>query len=235
MKDIGRVFEPPEDRRRLKALLDGGGMSGDTHNASGVVDPARRHEHPDTLAKVFTDGLGDRAFKLKEFTEAFGDTGAHAGECKNMMEAWNEFPDTHAGARQPGQKIKLLLNGSHFGDDVSRLQTQFTDRMEQFATPAQRKLATRFAPHFDQEDPGPPWTLPQPSNNATTGVNRVVMPYILKRHVPKFVQRGMLDNNNSYFPVNTTEAQLAKIVGDAMAHPTAPWRATLPRTCRATT
>ncbi|MGS0758952.1 hypothetical protein ACVBEH_31845, partial [Roseateles sp. GG27B] len=59
VKSIATAFDKPEDCARLKGLLDGGGMGGDTSL------PGKQHEHPDTLTKVFVDGLEGKGEKLK--------------------------------------------------------------------------------------------------------------------------------------------------------------------------
>lgn len=222
LKKVGQTFEGAQDRARLKTLLEGGGMSGDTR------DPARRHEHPDTLAKVFVDGLEGRADKLKSFTDAFGDNAAHAEQARKMLEAWNEFPDVHQGKRQPGKMIGKLLEPHHLGGDVKKLQTRFTAKMDEFVDPEKRKLATRFGPHFDKKTPQNADKNAKP-NPMPSGMTGIIMGYILQRHVPKFVNDGAKNDgsdwlaaSNSFFPAETTADDLANIIGEAMAHPDAP-------------
>jgi hypothetical protein len=222
LKKLGQTFEAPRDRTRLKAVLEGGGMSGDTS------DPNRQHEHPDTLAKVFSEGLDGRADKLKNFTDAFGDTAQHTEEARHMLEAWNEFPEASRGSRQPGRMVKRLLAAHHLNGDVSKLQAKFTSRMELFADEGQRKLATRFAPHFDKA------RMRQADYNVRPdpmpdGVDDIIMGYIAQRHLPHKANDGTkqngqewLDDPNSYFPVETTPQQLAEIIGKAMKAPGAP-------------
>ena len=223
LKEIGTTFQDPTDRGKLKALLDIGGMSGDTGEATPYGHP-RRHEHGDTLAKVFTDGLDSRADKLKDFAAAFGDTPAHAEECRLMMGAWNEFPDTSKDDRQPGEKVGLLLGGNHFNGDVNKLQTQFTTAMAGFGDPAKRRLATRFAPHFNKRN------MPGKQPDLTgTAANTAVMGYIGGRHLPSCAKDGVRNNGadwlaaqNSYFPVDTTPGEVADMIKEAMSAPNAP-------------
>lgn len=216
LKEVGRQFEKPLDRGRLKALLEGGGMSGDTQ------DPHRGHEHPETLGQVFVEGLGGRADKLKEFTDAFGDTPAHTEEARHMLEAWNEFPDSLSKHRKPGDKIKRLLGPGHFNGDVSKLQARFTSRMEQFNDPAQRKRATRFAPHFDKKAVSQKDESAKP-NPMPQGVKTLGVWYMAQRHLPTFAKNGYRNPNttwlaadNSYFPVDTDCQALVDMIGEAM-------------------
>lgn len=213
LKEVGASFKDPTDQAKLKTILEEGGISGDTDL------PGRQHEHPDTLAKVFTDGLGNRAADLRSFARSFGDSNTHAQECHDMMEAWNEFPNNHAAHRQPGKKVALLLDGP-FAGDVRRLQTQFTTNLKRVPV-INRKQATRFGPHFQQENARNK-PLPQPNVDPGKGVNQVRMASILERHVPRYAKRSRLDAQNSYFPVDFDENSLKQTIEAAMADPGAP-------------
>jgi hypothetical protein len=228
LKELGQTFEGATERANLKEVLDKGGMSGD------VTEPNRTHEHPDSLAKVFVGGLGGRADKLKEFTDAFGDDPGHSEQCRKMMESWNEFPDNLKDARKPDEKIKLLLD-HHFNDDVSRLQTQFTDTLDQIADDDKRKLATRFGPHLLKKNTPPNTTLPglddTRQNDPQRNVQSVILGFILKRHCPEFARDGQKQDGNdwltdpqSYFPVGTTAEDIKKILTEAFNHAQGPDR-----------
>ena len=223
LKEIGAMFQGGPDRAKLKTLLESGGMSGDT-GEQRQDGTSRQHEHGDTLAKVFTDGLGGRPDRLKAFTSAFGDTAGHAKECADMLDAWNEFPDTSKNARQPGRKIALLLNGRHFNGNVAKLQTQFTTQLSGVADKEQRKKATRFAPSFDQR-----YAPDEQPDLDGTDANTAVMGYLLGRHSPTHAREGYRGNgkpwlagSNSYWPVDTTPREVADMIGEAMQSVNAP-------------
>ncbi len=220
LKEVGATFEQPADRAKLKKMLEQGGISGDTGDLN------RKHEHPDTLAKVFNDGLKQKADKLKEFTDAFGDTDIHAEESRKMMEAWNEYPDGNKDSRQPGKKVARLLAPNHFCNDVSKLQSQFTTKMKLFGDDTKRKQATRMAPHFDKKPVGAfnglqPGPIP-PATNVVTG-------YIMQRHMPEFAKDGQKANgddwlaaSNSYYPPDMTPLELMGVIEEAMGAVGAP-------------
>jgi hypothetical protein len=228
LKQIGTTFEAPQDRQQMNRLLERGGMSGDVGDQRQSGEN-REHEHPDTLAKVFTDGLGERADKLKGFVKAFGDSDSHAGECEQMMDAWNEFPDTHQGARQPGRKIAKLLSGRHFNGNVDKLQTQFTTNMKQVAL-GRRKLATRFAPGFDKNYAAQGTVEKANLGLVNQDVESVCMGYILGRHSPSHAKDGRKQSNNqewleaenSYFPVDSTEGDILGWIKEALDSDDAP-------------
>jgi hypothetical protein len=217
LKEIGTAFKAPADLAKLKKILNAGGLSGD------IQDGGKEHEHPDTLAKVFKDGLGQSGGKLKEFAKAFGDSTDHTRQCKEMMDAWNEFPVGFADNRQPGKAIGKLLKPGRLGNNVSKLQTTFATEMDNISSGNQRKLATRFAPEFESAFTGNNYGLPKP-NNMGGEISDVNAKFILERHAPKHARRSRLKNQNSYFPVKTTASELANIIQTAIDDPEMPGR-----------
>ncbi len=194
LKAIGGVFTVKADREKLAKVLENGGVSGDTHFPDGSEDPARKHEHADTLAKVYTDGLGERPENLRTFAQSFGDTPRHQTQCKDMMDSFNEYPDKFKDSRQPGKKIKKVL--PRFGGNVRQLQQTFTQEMEGFGSGTdQQRKATRIAPYFEEADNGDHPPVP-----GGTDVTQIITNYICNRHLPKFAKRSQLAAFNSYLP-----------------------------------
>lgn len=217
LKEIGTEFRDKADRDKLKRVLESGGISGDTAAPDGTPDQARKHEHADTLAKVFTDGFGKDAAKLKKFAGAFGDTNEHAQQCKGMMLAWNEYGDTHADKRQPGKQIKRLLSPGKLGENgVAELQSTFTEKLKGIGDEGKRKQATRFAPYFDKKPMGKTWiNKTQRSADMEDANVDGVEGYLLKRHTPAYFNKQKMGNAalHSQFP---PDADVAALIDEAL-------------------
>lgn len=190
VKEIGAAFVDPADCANLKGLLDAGGMGGDT----GV--PGREHEHPDTLSKVFVDGLEGKGENLKTYATAFQGVAGRA-KSKEMLDAFNEFGDTYKDQRQPGEGIAGLLDDDHLQgtteQKIGKLSTQFVPQIRNIAAGGQRKQAIRMAPHFGKETAQEGWKPKSVAMDAE-GINSVTSS-VLKRHKPEAFDRNKMKAN----------------------------------------
>jgi len=201
VKQIGAAFVEPSDCANLKGLLDRGGMSGDT----GTL--ATKHEHPDTLSKVFLDGLAGDGENLKTFAQAFSGVDGQA-KAKEMLDAFNEFEEIHAEARQPGQGIARLLDDKNLKgttkQKITKLSTQFVPNIRAIPAGTKRNQAIRFAPHFGTKTAQEGWK-PKSAAMANAGINTVTAS-VLKRHQPEAFDRTKMKDdvpNQSMFPPGT--------------------------------
>jgi hypothetical protein len=214
VKALGAAFAAPEDCKNLAGLLDKGGMGGDTSTA------ARKHEHPDTLAKVFTvgmaraDGQGVKgnAERLRRYAGAFsGDDGAALS--KKMLDATNEFADDFADSRKPGETIATLLDADHLNGNVEKLRTKFMAGIDTIPDETQRRKATRFAAHMSNEAAQEGWkpTSPEMTGEGIVGVTASV----LKRHKPQTFDRKKMKDAvlHSQFPI---ESDVGALLDEAM-------------------
>jgi hypothetical protein len=195
LKAIGAEFSSDQDAADLKTILDSGGMSGDT------TIPGKRHEHPDTLAKVFEDGFAGDAKSLKKFTDAFK---SHANESKQMLDAWNEWDEKYQDKRQPGVAIKALLEGK-FNGNIKLLQTTFSTQILKIADPTRKKQAIRFAPHFCND------SASDKTGNLGAGISKVTAS-VEKRHKPETFDKSKMGNApiHTQFPPGTDVEDLAR-------------------------
>src|SRR5690606_35906856 len=124
--------------------------------------------------KVFVDGLGGSGTNLKTFARAFSGVGG-PGKSKEMLDAFNEFTDTHAAARQPGLGIAGLLDDSHLSgtieQKIGKLSTQFVPQIRAIAPGDKRNQAIRFAPHFGKKTAQEGWK-PQSTEMSNANINR---------------------------------------------------------------
>jgi len=199
VKSIATAFTQPEDCARLKGLLDGGGMGGDTSL------PGKKHEHPDTLSKVFVDGLGGKGENLKVYAKAFGGPDGPA-DSKRMLDAFNEFPDypetPPKDYRQPGKGLALLLGGKQLKGTpeqrITKLATQFMPNIKTVPEGNQRNQAIRMAPHMALETAQEGWK-PESGAMRTAGIETVTAS-VLKRHQPETYDKGKTNYEQSMFP-----------------------------------
>ncbi len=202
VKSIAAAFVQPADCARLKGLLDSGGMGGDTSL------PGKKHEHPDTLSKVFVDGLGGEGDKLKAYAKAFGSPAGRV-DSKRMLDAFNEYPDyveePPKDYRQPGQGIALLLGGQQLKGTpeqrIAKLATQFVPNIKAIAEGPQRNQAIRMAPHMAVDTAVEGWK-PQSQEMEDQGIERVTAS-VLKRHQPETFVQAKAKAEQSMFPPGT--------------------------------
>jgi hypothetical protein len=204
IKQIGSAFVAPQDCTNLKGLLDRGGMGGDTST------PTTRHEHPDTLSKVFVEGLGGKGENLKTFAKAFSGAAGQA-KAKEMLDAFNEFADVHAESRQPGKGIEGLLDGQHLkgttAQKIEKLSSQFVPQIRNIGNLDQRKQAIRMAPSFGTETAQEGWKPKSPAM-AKAKIERVTAS-VLKRHQPETFDRSKMKAvEQSMFPPGTDVGDL---------------------------
>jgi hypothetical protein len=209
VKQIGAAFTKPDDCANLKRLMDSGGMSGDT-NVAG-----KQHEHPDTLTKVFVDGLGGDGTNLKRFAKAFS---AQPAQVKGMLDAWNEYPAEFEDEREPGKQLAMVM-GRMTGPpelQISKLQTQFTQNIHTRVPLAKRGAAYRFAP--DLASKSAPESLDAPDNMPDDYIldSSYQGQSLLRRHVPKYFSRDTMDDQNSLWPVGTDAETVKQYLNDAI-------------------
>jgi len=203
VKSIATAFDKPEDCARLKGLLDGGGMGGDTSL------PGKRHEHPDTLTKVFVDGLGGKGEKLKAYAKAFGGPDGPA-DSKRMLDGFNEYGDVHKDHRQPGKGIALLLGGQQLkgtpDQRITKLATQFVPKIKAIPEGPQRNRAIRMAPHMGVDQAQEGWKPKSPAMGAQD-IDRVTAS-VLKRHQPEKFDLSKVNDVQSMFAPGTDVGDL---------------------------
>lgn len=207
VKSIATAFAKPEDCAKLKGLLDGGGMGGDTSL------PGKQHEHPDTLSKVFVEGLGGKGENLRTFARAFGGPGGPA-DSKRMLDAFNEFPDypetPPKDYRQPGKGLKLLLGGKQLKGTpeqrITKLATQFMPNIKTIAEGDQRNQAIRMAPHMALETAQEGWK-PESDEMRAAEIDSVTAS-VLKRHQPETYDKSKTVYEQSMFPPGTDVGDL---------------------------
>jgi hypothetical protein len=187
IKQIGEAFATDEDAAKLKQMLDAGGMSGD------ITRPGKENEHPDTLGKIFQHGMEGDADKLKRFVLAFA---GHEAECKQMLDGFNTVADQYAAFRQPGQKIKMLLDGP-FNGKIDSLQKVFTTNLSQIGTAQRRNQAFRFAPHVANGSE-------KPAKGAFGAGISDITASVEGRHKPETFEKSRMkaEAPNSLFPPN---------------------------------
>lgn len=203
VKAIATAFSKPEDCANLKGLLDGGGMSGDTSQ------PGHQHEHPDTLTKVFVDGLGGKGESLKVYAKAFSGPDGPA-DSKRMLDGFNEYGDTHKDHRQPGKGIALLLGGQQLKGTpeqrITKLATQFVPKIKAIPEGPQRNRAIRMAPHMAVDKAEEGWKPKSPAMSAQ-GIDKVTAS-VLKRHQPEMFELAKVNDVQSMFAPGTNVGDL---------------------------
>jgi hypothetical protein len=190
VKALGAAFTEPADCLRLKALLDGGGLSGDAGK------PGHENEHPQTLNQLLADGFKGNADELREYARAFGDAGGPA-RSRELLGAFNAYGDDQGARRQPGQAVAALLEGKHFAGSraqrIGLLATRFVPKMQTIANPVQRGQAYRMAPSLATATAGAISATPtMQANGAPGGVTESVS----KRHRPETFSLAYLKKKN---------------------------------------
>ncbi|MDX1929987.1 MAG: hypothetical protein SFV81_25900 [Pirellulaceae bacterium] len=200
LKEVSNAFTNPEDRTKMKSVIASGGMSGD------VKQDGKTHEHPDTLSKVFNDGLSASPENLLTFARTFGD---FPGQCKTMLDAWNEFSSSNKDLRQPGKQIEQVLRrmtGDGSQAKIAKLQTQFTTTIDRWVPDSKKKSAFRFAP--DLASSAAPGELPRPEGLPDD--YKLVGNYLCRRHVPKYFSKGDAKAKNTMWPPGTNAEKLTE-------------------------
>jgi hypothetical protein len=207
LKDIGNAFQEPSDRSNLKKIMDNGGLSGDTSR------PGKEHEHTDTLNQVYKDGLEGSAENLLTFTKAFS---LVPGQCKMMLDAWNEYPESKKIHREPGKQIAKVLQrmgGDNIDQQIAKLQSQFTSKIDTQVRPSHKAKAIRFAPDLATEsaphDMEKPEDLPESYN--------LMGNYLCRRHVPKYFSKSDVKDENTMWPPGTDSAKLTEYLQAAIS------------------
>jgi hypothetical protein len=211
VKKIGAAFTTEKECEDLKGMLDNAGLGGDTSI------PGKQHEHPDTLSKVFTDGFGEDADKLKKFTKAFSG-GPKQAQAKVMFDAWNEFPKAHKDERKPGKHIAKVM-GRMTGtpdEQISKLQTQFTEKIDTGVDDARKASAYRYAPDLASEKApnglAAPGNMPVGYNLDTSTQGQS----LCRRHVAKYFSRATMKAQNTLWPPETDAPKLTAYLGQAI-------------------